>query len=205
MPQGIVEVGSMGARLLAPTLWPMLPSVLHWAVLVLIAAGSGLIIFGFLKTSHANGGWAKHAADGIAMRAATAWRRMRGRKRVTIQAPMAWATTQVTMSGRGSVVSGPIDESLSDSEKVDELWKRFHAHELNSNASIENLYQTGDKDRTEFRAAVGNLQTQVIDVRSELLVGLRKSALDGLAFAAWGAVAVALGDVLGALLPLWGI
>lgn len=53
-----------------------------------------------------------------------------------------------------------------------------------------------------MKALSADLQSEIAAVRSELITGLQKQALEGLTLAAFGAVAIAVGDIIGAITSL---
>lgn len=100
------------------------------------------------------------------------------------------------------VASPPYDPAKSDSDNIARLWELFLTLEKNQNGVNASNDQTSVADREANSTAQAKLQGEISEVRSEFIVGLKKSAREDLWLAAGGAVLVALGDVLGAILAL---
>lgn len=169
----------------------------HSISLALIAVGSLVLICGLLRTSYANDGGAKKWANA----ARQAYSKIT-HKPVAVAAGAANMTATATLSTAAEVTHNPPEAGLTDSQKIDRLWGIIGTMESNQNGVNRANDLRAAEDRTMLKALSADLQSEISAVRSELITGLQKQALEGLTLAAFGAVAIAVGDIIGAITTL---
>ena len=171
--------------------------VYHVVSLLYIAGGSIVVLIGFYLTSAANGGWAARANTNVKRVVDFILRRRpEHHSGAAIAAPMA------VISARGWVIDGPLDSKLSDSEKIDALWKMLHRHEVDTAKSIDTLYGLGDNEVRARQKLAVDTHEEFQGLRVEMIYNLRKSALEGLRIAAIGAGLIATGDIIAAVIAV---
>ncbi len=156
-----------------------------------------LLLFGIAKTSYANRGAVRTAAASL--------RRLKRRifpgPTVNIEMSAALGLT-VALSGTGAASHGALDPALTDAEKIDRLWHLMITVEENLTASIGAVVDAAKSDRSASKAAHTELSDRVTALRADMEIGMRRVALDGLRWAAVGALCVAAGDIIGAVCSL---